>query len=84
MRWLDFKTKKVEARLKEGKQGLREIRFLPKDFPFTSNMFIYENKIIIMFGKQKEFMAVVVENSEFSQMFQQLFEMLWQRRDEVA
>ncbi len=77
LRWLDFKTKKVEERAKEGKEGSREIRFLPKDFPFTSNMFIYEGKIIIMSGRAKEFMAVVVENSEFSQMFKQLFEMLW-------
>ena len=77
LRWLDFKTKKVEEWKKQGKQGLREIRFLPKSFPFTSNMFVCENKIILMSGKAKEFMAVVIENNEFSGMFKQLFEMLW-------
>lgn len=77
LRWLDFKTPKVEERAKEGKQGLREIRFLPREFPFTSSMFIYGGKIILMSGKQKEFMAVIIENSEFSQMQKQVFEILW-------
>jgi sugar-specific transcriptional regulator TrmB len=81
LRWLDFRTPKTEAMKKEGRKALREIRFLPKDFSFTSSMFIYENKLILMSGKQKEFMAVVIENTEFSQMFKQSFEMLWQQMD---
>lgn len=77
LRWLDFKTAKTEAMKREGRKALREIKFLPKEFSFTSSMFIYENKAILMSGKQKEFMAVVIENTEFHQMFKQLFEMLW-------
>lgn len=77
LRWLDFRTKKTEKMKQEGKKGLREIRFLPKEFSFTSGLFIYGSKVIITSGKQKEFMAVVVESSEFYQMFKQLFEMLW-------
>lgn len=80
LRWLDFETKTTKAMQKEGKKVLREIRFLPKDFPFTSTMFIYSNKVVIVSGRQKDFMAVVVENSEFYQMFKQLFETLWQKR----
>jgi len=79
LRWLDFKTPSVRVMAVEGKKGLREIRFLPKEFAFTSSMFIYNDKIVIMSGGQKEFMAVVIENSEFCQMFKQFFEMLWQK-----
>lgn len=79
LRWLDFETPNTRTMQKQGKKALREIRFLPKEFAFTSSMFIYDNKVVIMSGKQKEFMAVVIENTEFYQMFKQLFEMLWLR-----
>lgn len=79
LRWLDSETKLTRLMQAEDKKSLREIRFLPKGFSFTSTMFIYQDKVIIVSGKQKEFMAVVIENSEFYQMFKQLFEMLWLR-----
>ncbi len=77
LRWLDFKTITTEKMQREGKKALREIRFLPDGFKFTSSMFIYSDKIVVMSGRTKEFMAVVIENSEFYQMFKQLFEMFW-------
>jgi len=78
LRWLDFQTKKVEEKAAEGKKGLREVKYLPKEKRFTSTTFIYSDKIIIVSGKQKEFLAIVIENQEFFEMFKQLFEMLWQ------
>ncbi|MCX6791157.1 MAG: hypothetical protein NTV62_03135 [Candidatus Gribaldobacteria bacterium] len=77
LRWLDFKTQKVIKRVKEGRKAQREIRFLPEKFKFTSSMFIYGDKLIIVSGKNKEFIAIVIENSEFHQMFSQLFEIIW-------
>ncbi len=77
LRWLDFRTAITEKMQNEGKKALREVRFLPHNFHFTSSMFIYNDKIVVMSGKQKEFMAVVIENAEFSQMQKQVFEMLW-------
>ncbi len=77
LRWIDFETKHTKELQKQGKKALRELRFLPKGYPFTSTMFLYNDKVIIMSGKQKEFLAVVIENNEFYQMFKQLFEMLW-------
>ena len=77
LRWLDFETPSVQARVDEGRKGLREIRFLPKEFSFSATMFIYNEKVIMVSGKQKEFLAVVIENAEFSQMQKQVFEMLW-------
>ena len=80
LRWLDFKTPSVQARVSEGKKGLREIRFLPKEFYFSATMFIYNEKVIMVSGKQKEFLAVVIESAEFSQMQKQLFNLLWQQK----
>jgi len=77
LRWLDFKTKATAKRAKEGKKGLREIRFLPDKFAFSSTIFIYEGKIGLMSGKAKDFMAVIIENQEFYQTFKQFFEMLF-------
>ncbi|MDD5146556.1 MAG: helix-turn-helix domain-containing protein [Candidatus Pacebacteria bacterium] len=77
LRWLDFKTERVQEKAIEGEKALREVHYLPSAFLFTSTMFIYSDKIAIVSGKQKEFIAVVIENSEFYQMFKQLFEMLW-------
>jgi len=77
LRWLDFKTKETIEKAKEGKAGFREIRFLPDKFTFTSCTFIYSNKIILMSGKSQDFMAVVIENSEFYNTFRQYFEFLW-------
>ena len=77
LRWLDFDTLLIEKRISEGKKALREIRILPPEFVFTSTMFIYNEKAVVVSGRSKEFIAVVIENSEFSQMFRQVFEMLW-------
>ncbi len=77
LRWLDFKNEITTQLANEGTKALREIKFLPKDYPFTSTMFMYNDKIVVVSGKQKEFLALVVENQEFYQMFKQLFEMLW-------
>lgn len=78
LRWLNFKTKRVAEYAAEGKKALRQIRYLPKKFPFTSTMFIYKGKVAIVSGKQKEFMAVVIEHAEFYETFKQIFEMLWE------
>lgn len=77
LRWMAFKTKETQKYQKEGRKALREVRFLPQEFSFTSTMFIYGDKVVIVSGGIKEFTAVVIENSEFYQMFKQLFEMLW-------
>ncbi|MDP2951504.1 MAG: helix-turn-helix domain-containing protein [bacterium] len=77
LRWLDFKTKETIKKAQEGKKGLREIRFLPDKFAFTSATFIYNGKIILMSGKAKEFMAVIIESQEFYHTLKQFFEMLF-------
>lgn len=77
LRWLDFETTLVKAKAIKGKKGLREVRFLPNEFKFTSTMFIYGDKVVLVSGKQRDFIAIVIENQEFSQMFRQFFEMLW-------
>lgn len=78
LRWLDFETPLTEKMQADDKENLREIRFLAKKFSYTPTSFIYNNKLIIISGKQKKFTAVVIEDQEISKMFKQLFEMLWQ------
>ena len=84
LRWLDFKTKETIAKANEGKRGLREIRFLPDKFVFTSATFVYSGKIILMSGKPARqaggaegFTAIVIESPEFYHTHKQFFEMLW-------
>ncbi len=79
LRWLVFKTIRTMSMKAEDKKLLRQTRFLPPGFSFTSGLFIYSDKIITISGKQREFTAVVMENTEFYQMFRQFFEMIWQR-----
>ncbi|OIO46957.1 MAG: hypothetical protein COU83_00555 [Candidatus Portnoybacteria bacterium CG10_big_fil_rev_8_21_14_0_10_40_22] len=66
------------------KKSLREIRFLPDEYKFQSIMFLYSQKVILVSGQQKEFNAVVIENTEFAKMWQQIFEMLWRNNNNVA
>jgi len=77
LRWLNFESKHVMEHATEDKKSLRECRLLSKKFPFKSTMFIYNDKVAMVSGEQKEFMAVVIEHPEFYHTFKQIFEMLW-------
>lgn len=84
LRWLDFKTPLTLAMKAKDKESHRQISFLPDEFKFQSIMFLYGQKVILVSGRQKEFNAVVIENDEFSQMHQQIFEMLWRKVKEES
>jgi len=81
LRWLDFKTPLTEKMHAGDRESYREIRFLPDEFKFQSIMFLYGQKVILVSGQQTEFNAVVIENTEFAKMWQQIFEMLWQEKE---
>jgi len=78
LRWLDFATEHVMEHAFDGKESLRQLRLLPKEFRFKSTMFIYNDRVTIVSGGQKEFMAVVIEHPEFYHTFKQIFEILWE------
>lgn len=77
LRWLVLKTAQTSHLLAQDLVSLRETRFLPPKFNFTSTVFIYNNKAILVSGKQRDFSAIVIENAEFQTMFKQFFEMMW-------
>lgn len=78
LRWLDFETEHVMEHAYDGKESLRELRLLPKKFPFKSTIFIYNDKVAILSGGQKEFMAIEIGHPEFYHTFKQIFEILWE------
>ncbi len=78
LRWLVFKTVRTMSMRGESKKLLRHIKFLPEKFSFSSHLLFYPSKVIIISGKEKEFVAVVIESTEFYQMFKNLFEMIWE------
>jgi hypothetical protein len=55
---------------------LRSIKFLPDEYNCGGGVFVYNDKLIFLSTK-KEFMAVVIENTEFARLGKMFFEMLW-------
>lgn len=55
---------------------LRQIRFLPADFPFHATQFIYQNKIALI-SSTKELISVVIESRDLAEMERSKFELLW-------
>lgn len=63
----------------QDKQRLREIRLVPaKDFDFTNEINIYDNKVAICsFAEGKEMFGVIIESREVAETQRQIFEMAW-------
>ncbi len=55
---------------------LRDIRYLPEDFPFHSTQFIYQDKVAFI-SSTKELISVVVESKDVTTMERAKFELLW-------
>ncbi len=60
---------------------LREIKFLPNDFPFHSTQFIYQNKVSFS-SSTKELVSVLIESQDLAAMERAKFELLWQNCQE--
>lgn len=58
---------------------MRESRFLPDKFSFTSTVIMYDDKVAFITAK-KSFFAVVVESEEIAHMMKQIFWTLWETR----
>ena len=54
----------------------REFRFLPKTIDLNSLVYIYENKIALIFLKDP-LNGIVIENKELSSVFKFMFDSLW-------
>ncbi len=55
---------------------LREARFLPREFTFASSIFFWDTSVAI-FSTAEEGVGILVESKTITEMFRQLFDMLW-------
>lgn len=55
---------------------LRETRILPEEIEFSSEIYIYENKIA-MIDIKEEVIGIIIENEELFNVHKQLFELIW-------
>jgi sugar-specific transcriptional regulator TrmB len=76
LRWLDFDSKEMRLERQDSADKLRQIKFLPNDYKTSGGLFIYQHKLILL-STTEEFMAVVVESSEFAGFGKMIFEVLW-------
>lgn len=67
-----------EYKKNDAKQ-MRESRFLPEKFSFTSTAIMYDDKVAFITG-QKSFFAVVIESEEIAHMMKQIFWVTWETR----
>ncbi|MFW5720288.1 MAG: TrmB family transcriptional regulator [Candidatus Dojkabacteria bacterium] len=58
---------------------LRQVRFLPPDFQFKAEMYLYPSKIC-MLDLQEDIIALVIESKELYVIHQYMFETLWQNQ----
>ncbi|MBI5135291.1 hypothetical protein HZA86_03605 [Candidatus Uhrbacteria bacterium] len=57
---------------------LRDIKFLPDDFPFCSTQFIYHNKVAFI-SSTNELISVLVHSQDLAAMERAKFELLWSK-----
>ncbi len=61
---------------KRDERELRQTRFLPRDYQFTSTMFVYGNEVGFL-TSGKEMVGVVIESKEINSMMRIFFEIAW-------
>jgi sugar-specific transcriptional regulator TrmB len=69
---------KTERWQKEGKEYLREVKFMPKEFSFSSNIYIYGDKVAL-FSLKKDILAIIIENKEISEFLKIFLNFMWER-----
>lgn len=57
---------------------LREVRYLPEDFPFDSSVTIYGNKIAFFYVQKEDSYCVILESRSITEMFKQFFLFSWE------
>ena len=60
----------------DSRQELRELRYAPRDFVFTTSLYVYDEKVAII-SSQRENFAMTIDSPEFAAMQAHLFEALW-------
>jgi hypothetical protein len=55
----------------------REMRFMPKDFPFDCSLELYGNKLAMFSFKDGEVYSMIIESESVTTLFRQFFLFTW-------
>jgi len=70
------KSKEAEYYRNRGKQDLRDLRYTPEGFNFSTEVNIYNNKVAVMtFGKER--IGILIESKEIANTWKVAFEIIW-------
>jgi sugar-specific transcriptional regulator TrmB len=76
-RVLAVDTQKARDLQLTDKQHLRQTKILPPQAAFTSETYVYGNKIAIL-DMGKDFFGVITENKQIADSYRNMFELTWQ------
>jgi len=63
--------------LRTAKKEYRQFVFIPKEYAFKTNVFIYANKVAILNLHSEPYYGLIVSNKEYYETEKNLFELLW-------
>lgn len=61
----------------------REIRVAPPKFDFKSNVYIYDDNILVL-GKEDDKFAFKLNSKTFAEMFRKIFELVWELSESIG
>ena len=73
---LSSKSKQKDHKL-FANDGTREMRILPKGYPFEGNVHICGDKAAIISLNRNDFYSIIIDSPEVSSMFKQFFNIAW-------
>ena len=74
---LAVQNKEAELLLKSDKESLRETKLLPPSFTFFSEIYLFQNKIILI-DVEEHIIGILLDSEELYNIHKQLFNFLWQ------
>lgn len=77
-RMLTVDSSFIRTHAKNFNKGHTQIRVIPPSSPFTSIMYIYDNKVSYINQSQGQLVSMIIEHPAIYQMHKTLFEALWQ------
>lgn len=63
--------------IETAKKSYRQFKFISKEYIFKSSVFIYNKKVAILSLQQEPYFGIMIENEDFQNTQENLFELLW-------
>jgi sugar-specific transcriptional regulator TrmB len=74
---LAVRNKEAELLLKSDRESLRQTKLLPTSFSFFSEIYLFQNKIILI-DVEEHIIGILLDSEELYNIHKQLFNFLWQ------